>query len=88
VWVVWVIVTAAVDMLLAMGDCFLGKKGVSRMMGVLGVIGLLSSKFGCDGIGVLIYECRMRTKTGSGLSSSDSELCSRGLVSSVCSSSE
>jgi hypothetical protein len=28
------------SIVLVMGDCFLGKKGVPRMMGVFGIIGL------------------------------------------------
>jgi hypothetical protein len=78
-------VTAAIDILSVMGDHFLGKKGVSGTMGVFDIIGLLSSKFGRDGIRVLICECRMRTEIRSGLLSSELDS-SRGSVPPVCSS--
>ena len=82
---------AAVDIfsvVLVMGDCFLGEKGVPGTMGVFGVIGLLNSKFGHDEIRVLICNCWIRTEIGSGLSSSNLESYSRGFVSPVCLSSE
>jgi hypothetical protein len=91
VWVVWVVVTAAVDIfsvVLVMGDCFLGEKVVSGKMGMTGVAGLLNGEFGHDEIGVLILDCWIRMEIGSGLLFSESNSCLRGLVSSVCLSSE
>jgi hypothetical protein len=60
VWVVWVVVTVAVDIsaiVLVMGDRFLGDKACPKKMGVIGIANLLSSKLGHNEIGVLILKC-------------------------------
>jgi hypothetical protein len=78
---------AAIDissMMSAIGDCFLGKKVVPKKMGVIGIAGLLSGKFGHDKIGVLILDCQMRMEVRSSLLSSESDPCLRGSVSPAC----
>jgi hypothetical protein len=83
--VVWVI--AAVDIFIVapvMGDYFLGKKVISEVIGVFGIIGLLNGEHSCNETGVLIRDCQMRIEIGLGLSSSDLDPCLRGSVSSVC----
>jgi hypothetical protein len=73
---------AAVDISSVMGDHFLGEKSIPRTMGMFDVIDLLSSKFSCNGIEVLICECWMRIEIRSGLSSSESDSL-RGSISPV-----